>query len=227
MTTLDMAQTSLREVNSALHTASSGDFVIENPRGAHAVAAGINSDISVRINGPVGYYCAGMNQGGNVHIEGNASAGLAENIMSGTVRVSGSATMSAGATGHGGLVVVEGNAGSRCGISMKGVDIVVGGNVGHMSCFMGQSGNLVVLGNAGADLGDSLYETNIFVRGSVESLGADCIEKPMEPEHLETLEALLTASGLEANSADFTRYGSARELYNFHIDDIDAEVAAS
>lgn len=220
----DMETASLRDVNSALHAASSGEFVVENPRGAHAVAAGINSEIGVTIEGPVGYYCAGMNQGGSVRINGNASAGLAENIMSGTVHVTGSATMSAGATGHGGLVVIEGNAGSRCGISMKGVDIVVGGNVGHMSCFMGQSGNLVVLGDAGADLGDSLYETNIFVRGTVESLGSDCVQKEMRPEHLETLERLLVASGLEADPADFTRYGSARNLYNFHIDDIDAEV---
>lgn len=227
MTTFDMANASLRDVNSALHDAASGDFTVENPRGAHAVAAGINADISVTINGPVGYYCAGMNQGGTVRVNGNASAGLAENIMSGTVHVTGSATMSAGATGHGGLVVIEGNAGSRCGISMKGVDIVVGGNVGHMSCFMGQSGNLVVLGDAGADLGDSLYETNIFVRGTVESLGSDCVEKEMRPEHVETLERLLAASGLDADASDFTRYGSARTLYNFHIDDIDAEVAAA
>lgn len=223
-TTFDMATTTLREVNSALHDAEAGEFIVENPRGAHAVAAGINSEIEVTINGPVGYYCAGMHQVGTVRINGNASAGLAENIMSGTVHITGNATMSAGATGHGGLVVVEGNAGSRCGISMKGVDIVVGGDVGHMSCFMGQSGNLVVLGNAGADLGDSLYETNIFVRGTVESLGSDCVEKEMRPEHVETLERLLAASGLDADPADFTRYGSARQLYNFHIDDIDAEV---
>lgn len=223
VTTFDLASASLRDLNSTLHAAASGEFVVENPRGAHAVAAGINADLSVTINGPVGYYCAGMNQGGNVRVNGNASAGLAENIMSGRVHVSGSATMSAGATGHGGLVVVEGNAGSRCGISMKGVDIVVGGNVGHMSCFMGQSGNLVVLGDAGADLGDSLYEANIFVRGSVESLGSDCVEKDMGPEHRELVADLIARSGLDADSADFSRYGSARMLYNFHIDDIDAE----
>jgi glutamate synthase domain-containing protein 3 len=224
-TTFDMAEASLRDLNSALHGAAAGEFLVENPRGAHAICAGISAELSVTINGPVGYYCAGMNQLAMVRVNGNASAGLAENIMSGVVHVTGSATMSAGASGHGGLVVVEGNAGSRCGISMKGVDIVVGGNVGHMSCFMAQSGNLVVLGDAGADLGDSLYETDIFVRGSVESLGSDCVEKELRPEHVATLERLLSASGLDADSSDFSRYGSARQLYNFHIDDIDAEVA--
>ncbi len=226
-TILDLSVASLRDVNRALHAGTSGSFRVTNPRGAHAVAAGIESDIEVHIDGSVGYYCAGMHQRGTVRVDGNASTGLAENIMSGTVHITGSATMSAGATGNGGLVVIEGNSGSRCGISMKGVDIVVGGNVGHMSAFMGQAGNLVVLGDAGADLGDSLYEANLFVRGKVESLGADCIEKEMRTEHLETIARLLDAAGMDADPASFTRYGSARKLYNFHVDDIDAELAGS
>jgi glutamate synthase domain-containing protein 3 len=101
---------------------------------------------------------------------------------------------------------------------MKGINIVVHGNIGHMSAFMGQSGNLVVLGNAGDALGDSLYEARLFIRGKVSSLGADCIEKEMRPEHRELLQDLLTKSGADANVADFKRYGSARKLYNFDID---------
>lgn len=225
MTALDLQNVSLREVNQTLHTAESGEFEIVNPRGAHAVAAGIDRDISVTVRGSVGYYCAGMHQEGRVLVEGNAGTGLAENIMSGEVRVTGNATMSAGATGHGGLVVIGGNAGSRCGISMKGVDIVVGGDVGHMSGFMAQAGNLVVCGDAAADLGDSIYEACLFVRGDVESLGSDCIEKEVRPEHRADLERLLAAAGMAAAPGEFRRYGSARRLYNFHVDDIDAELA--
>jgi glutamate synthase domain-containing protein 3 len=222
-TVVDLSVTTLRELNQRLHDASSGSFRVINPQGAHAVASGITSDISVEVDGSLGYYAAGMHQRGAVRVNGNCGTGLAENIMSGSVQITGNATMSAGASGHGGLVVVEGNAGARCGISMKGVDIVVGGNVGHMSAFMAQSGNLVVLGDAAADLGDSIYEASLFVRGDVESLGSDCIEKELRPEHVETLDRLLAASGLSAAASDFTRYGSARQLYNFHIDDIDAE----
>ncbi len=108
-------------------------------------------------------------------------------MMSGRITIKGDASQYAGATGCGGLLVIEGNASSRCGISMKGIDIVVRGNIGHMSAFMAQAGNLVVLGDAGDALGDSLYEARIFVRGKVESLGADCIEKEMRPEHIELL----------------------------------------
>lgn len=101
---------------------------------------------------------------------------------------------------------------------MKGIDIVVHGNIGHMSAFMGQSGNLVVLGDAGDALGDSLYEAKLFVRGTVKSLGADCVEKEMRPEHLNILQDLLNRSNANADAKEFKRYGSARSLYNFDID---------
>lgn len=223
--TFDLSEASRREVNRALHQARSGSFRVLNPRGAHGLACGIDAPVSVEIEGSVGYYCAGMNKQGSVLVRGNAGTGLAENIMSGTVRITGSATMSAGATGCGGLVVIEGDAGSRCGISMKGVDIVVGGSVGHMSAFMAQAGSLVVLGDAGSDLGDSIYEAKLFVRGEVDSLGSDAVEKEMRPEHVAALARLLDAAAMEAEPGDFRRYGSARGLYNFHIDDIDAELA--
>jgi hypothetical protein len=63
----------------------------------------------------------------------------------------------------------------------------------------------------------------LFVRGSVKSLGADCIEKEMRPEHLELLAGLLERAGATyARPDEFKRYGSARKLYNFHIDNVDA-----
>jgi glutamate synthase domain-containing protein 3 len=114
--------------------------------------------------------------------------------------------------------VIEGDASSRCGISMKGVDIVVRGSVGHMSAFMAQAGHLVVCADAGLDLGDSLYEAVLYVRGKVASLGSDCIEKPMTEAHRATLEELLERAGFDLDAGDFRRYGSARNLYNFHID---------
>src|SRR6185312_2582340 len=110
------------------------------------------------------------------------------------------------------------DASARCGISMKGIDIVVGGSIGHMSCFMGQAGSLVVCGDADRDLGDSLYEAEIFVAGKVAGLGADCIEKEMEPAHVERVARLLDRAELRADPVRFRRYGSARKLYNFHID---------
>ncbi|WP_405178465.1 protein glxC [Nocardia sp. NBC_01377] len=220
---LDLREHSVREVNALLHAPDAPRRVtLTEPRGAHALACGLDDDLEVVIEGHVGYYCAGMNQRADVTVRGNAGVGVAENMMSGTVRITGDASQSAGATAHGGLLIVEGNAAARCGISMKGVDIVVGGDIGHMSAFMGQAGRLVVCGDAGEALGDSLYEARIYVRGTVASLGADCVAKPMLAEHLAELAQLLSDAGFDADPADFTRYGSARELYNFRVDNVGA-----
>jgi methylamine---glutamate N-methyltransferase subunit B len=222
VTTVNLQTTSVRELNRTLHALPADTnqraWQVINPRGAHAIAVGLTQPLEVVIEGHVGYYCAGMNQAASVTIHGHAGQGLAENIMSGSVRVTGNASQAAGASGHGGLVVIEGDASARCGISMKGVDIVVQGAVGHMSAFMAQAGYLVVCGDAGANLGSSLYEAVLYVRGQVASLGADCIEQPMTDADRATLQGLLERAGFDLDPATFRRYGSARRLYNFHID---------
>ena len=220
--TLDLGQLPVRQVNATLQGATEGAFRVLNPGGRHALACGLMHPVEVAIEGHVGYYCGGMNKNAHITVHGNAGTGVAENIMSGSVRVTGDASQSAGATGHGGLLVIEGNASARCGISMKGVDIVVGGNVGHMSAFMAQAGNLVVLGDAGPDLGDSLYEARLFVRGRVARLGTDCVEKEMRPEHQKVLADILARAGMDARPEEFRRYGSARKLYHFRIDNAGA-----
>jgi glutamate synthase domain-containing protein 3 len=225
---VDLAVTPLRELNQRLHdVALTGvgprSWRIVNPRGAHAVACGLDAELDVAIDGHVGYYCAGMNQLANVRVRGNASTGIAENMMSGRVVVEGSVSQSAGATAHGGLLVVHGDAAARCGISMKGVDIVVRGSVGHLSAFMAQSGCLVVCGDAGDALGDSIYEARLYVRGTVTDLGADCVEKEMREEHVTQVRGLLAAAEIDdIEPGDFRRYGSARTLYNFTIDNAGA-----
>jgi methylamine---glutamate N-methyltransferase subunit B len=221
---VDLAVTPLRELNQRLHDLT-GDgsgpsrWRVENPNGAHAVACGIDSPIDIEIDGHVGYYCGGMNKLAAVRVRGNAGTGLAENIMSGSVVVHGNASQSAAATGHGGIVVVHGDAAARCGISMKGVDIVVRGSVGHLSGFMAQTGRLVVCGDAGEALGDSIYEARLYVRGRVEGLGADCIEKELREGHLAELRDLLGRAEIDdVDPSEFHRYGSARSLYTFKVD---------
>jgi glutamate synthase domain-containing protein 3 len=226
MPEIDLARSSLRELNFTLHRLPNDTnetrWRVLNPRGQHSVAVGIDAPIHIDIAGHVGYYCAGMNQRATVVVHGNAGQGVAENMMSGQVRIKGDASQAAGATGCGGLLIIEGNASARCGISMKGIDIVVRGSVGHLSAFMAQAGNLVVLGDAGEAFGDSIYEARLYVRGHVKGLGADCVEKKMTDRHKAELRGLLDAAGLDgAVDVDaFRRYGSARKLYHFHIDNI-------
>jgi glutamate synthase domain-containing protein 3 len=221
MKTIDLDISSVRELNACLHDHGADmpdEWRVLHPHGKHALAVGLQAAHKVSIEGHAGYYCGGMNKAAEITVKGQCGKGLGENIMSGVIRVEGNAAEAVGASGHGGMIVVEGDASSRCGISMKGVDIVVQGSVGHMSGFMAQAGNLVVCGDADDDLGDSIYEARIYVRGKTGALGADCVEKEMTPEHLETLAGLLKQAGMACGPDGFRRYGSARKLYNFDID---------
>jgi glutamate synthase domain-containing protein 3 len=218
----DLAQTSVRELNDWLHNGLQDDGVshvdVLNPEGAHNIAVGINTPVTIDVRGHAGYYCAGMNKFADVTIHGNVGWGVAENMMSGSVRVKGFASESAGATGHGGLLVIEGDASLRCGISMKGIDIVVGGRVGDFSAFMAQAGTLVICGDAGDALGDSIYEAVIYVRGKLKSLGADAQIEPMSDQDTQKLRGLLQRAGFDYAPEEFKRVASGRTLYHWNAD---------
>lgn len=219
--TVDLAGARVRELNARLH--DPGDvraWRVVNPGGRHNLAVGLDHELEVEIDGHVGYYCAGMNQHATVRVHGNCGVGVAENMMSGTVVIEGNASQSAGATARGGLLVVRGDASARCGISLKGADVVVRGSIGHMGAFMAQRGRLVVCGDAGDALGDSLYEADLYVGGAVSELGADCVERELREEDVTVLKELLERAGIDDVSPEgFRRFGSARELYSFKVDD--------
>ncbi|HVE17316.1 MAG TPA: hypothetical protein VNB29_11310, partial [Chthoniobacterales bacterium] len=94
MKEIDLGTATVRELNSALHQAGVDETVwrVLNPRGAHALAVGLNAPVTVEIAGHAGYYCAGMNQLATVVVEGNCGTGVAENMMSGLVHVKGNAS---------------------------------------------------------------------------------------------------------------------------------------
>ena len=108
MQSIDLEAQGLRELNTALQAQSEKTYETEwevnNPKGSHALAVGLDAPIEVSINGSTGYYTAGMNQQATVHVKGSAGPGVAENMMSGKVIIDGDASQYAGATGHGGLV---------------------------------------------------------------------------------------------------------------------------
>jgi len=218
----DLAQTSLRELNSFLHREAPAQgvqkVVVTNPDGAHNIAVGLDCPVEVEVHGHAGYYAGGMNKTGTVTIFGSAGTGVAENMMSGRVQVKGFASNGAGASMHGGLLVIDGDAGLRCGISLKGGDIVVGGSVGSFSAFMAQAGRMVICGDAGDALGDSLYEAVLYVRGSIKSLGADAQIEPMSEADLAAVKELLDAAGMQHAPKDFKRVASARSLYHWNAD---------
>ena len=114
MQTFDLTAHGLRALNSTLHglkgQTNMTAWEIINPKGAHAIAVGLDAPVDVTVRGSTGYYCAGMNKQATVRVKGSAGPGVAENMMSGTVIIDGDASQYAGATGRGGLLVIKGNA---------------------------------------------------------------------------------------------------------------------
>ena len=114
MQTFDLSAQGLRALNSTLHglkgQTNMTSWEIINPKGAHAIAVGLDAPVDVTVRGSTGYYCAGMNKQATVRVKGSAGPGVAENMMSGTVIIDGDASQYAGATGQGGLLVLKGNA---------------------------------------------------------------------------------------------------------------------
>ena len=118
-----------------------------------------------------------------------------------------------------GTVRVHGNAGPGLAENIMSGLVVVDGNASQSAAATGRGGLVVVHGDAGEALGDSIYEARVYVRGEVAGLGADCVEKELREEHAAELRDLLARAGIEdADPADFRRYGSARELYTFKVD---------
>ena len=171
-----------------------------------------------RSTGHAGFYCGGMNKEASITIHGHAGPGVAENMMSGRVHVTGNCSQGAGASGRGGLLVVDGDASSRCGISMKGITIVVKGSVGHMSAFMGQTGNLVVCGDCGRGPRRFALRGAPLCAGAGGEPGGGLRREADDPAPLAKLARLLAEAGVDLDPGEFRRYGSARRLYNFHVD---------
>ncbi len=215
---------SVREINQATKSylaASETEITLINPGGQHNLSVAILTPVHIKIEGSVGYYCAGLTDKATVEIHGSAGWGLAESMLDGKVIVHGSAGNGAAAALRSGTVVIEGDAAARAGVSMKGGLIIIGGSCGYMSGFMGQKGTLIVCGDAGAAFGDSMYETVCFVGGEIPDPGTDTVVESPSADDLEFLQQALEAQlPAKLNEPGFTverfkKVVSGRKLWNF------------
>ena len=73
---LDLMAAGLREVNRHLQSLDRGandlDWRVVNPKGAHAIAVGLDVPARVLVAGHAGFYCGGMNKQAEITIEGHA-----------------------------------------------------------------------------------------------------------------------------------------------------------
>ena len=215
--TLNAAELTTREINQALRALPAGARVtITEPQGRHNLAVGLTGNITVTIEGNVGYYVGGLGDGPDITVNGFTGWGIGENLMSGSIRVTGSVSQSAAASAHGGLVVVEGDASLRAGISLKGGTLAIAGDAGNLTGFMAQAGTILIGGDAGEALGDSLYETAIYVAGAIASLGADARRTELTEDDVIAVKRLCGKAGFDhIDPQNVAKVTSARELYHF------------
>jgi glutamate synthase domain-containing protein 3 len=214
----------VREINTEIRQQiqrGDTDILVENPGARHNLGVAVLQPVTIRLQGSVGCYCAGLIDGPTFEITGSAGWGLAESMMSGLVVVRGSVGNGAAAAIRGGTLVIHGDAAARLGVSMKGGTVLVGGNCGYMAGFMGQKGTIIVCGDAGEAFGDSMYATVCFVGGRIAELGTDAVLETPAAEEIEFLDSTL-AQYLPAHvrkekpaGSAFKKVISGRKLWNF------------
>lgn len=224
MGAVDCTGRSTREINAEIRQRIAlGDTNIEvqNPSARHNLGVAILQPVSLRFNGSVGYYCAGLIDGPSCEITGSAGWGLAESMLSGHVLVHGSAGNGAAAAIRGGTVVIYGDAAARLGVSMKGGNVLVAGNCGYMAGFMAQKGTIIVCGDAGEAFADSMYETACFVGGRILELGTDAIVDQPGAQEADFVDAMLEQNlpaAIRRNrpaGRHFKKVIAGRKLWNF------------
>ncbi|MBE8158838.1 MAG: GXGXG motif-containing protein, partial [Betaproteobacteria bacterium] len=178
---------------------------------------GILNRLQLEIDGSLGYFGCGLNDGPNIRISGRVGWSCAENMMGGVVVVEKNAGSTFGAAIRGGDLVCRGDVGGRTGICMKGGTIIVGGRAGAFSGFMMQRGRMIILGDAGGNLGDTMYDGLIYVGGKTASLGVDAAEVEMTDADAAWLKNKLALYGMESPRGveNMTKITSGKQLWNY------------
>lgn len=208
----------IRKVNAEIREAvAAGKRVrLLEPLSRHNLCVALEGEGSVEIEGSVGYYCGGLNNGGRIEVRRNAGWGVGEAMAAGRIVVDGYAGMAAGASMRGGVLHIRGDAGPRCGVAFKGGDLVVEGSVGFLSGFMAHAGRIIVLGDTADAIGDSLWGGQVWVAGTIGSLGTDTKVVEPEPGEVASIEELLADLGIPDRPTDWKKIVSAQGLWHFH-----------
>jgi glutamate synthase domain-containing protein 3 len=226
--TIDCSGRETREINRLIRTAAEEGVArihLLNPAARHNLGVALPAGLHLTIEGPAGYYVAGLNDGATVEVKGGAGWGAAESMRDGTVVIEGDAGNAVAASIRAGTVAVRGSASTRAGIAMKGGALLVAGSVGPMAAFMMQKGILVVCGDAADGVADSMYAGTVYVGGRVGELGADAVFEDLGDADNSMLVDLLARWRIAAPAA-FRKLVSGRKLWNFQQSDLEVWKAA-
>ena len=112
ITIVDCGDLPVRAINQAIRTAiASGatEIRLVRPAARHNLGVALPEHVQVTIEGSVGYYVAGLNDGATVIVHGGAGWGAGESMRDGTIVIDGSASNAVAASIRSGTVVVQGD----------------------------------------------------------------------------------------------------------------------
>ena len=197
MAQIDLATLSVREANERIRACGEQgeDVEVLNPDAKHHIGVGLTVpdglDMTVRVRGSAGYFCAGLSDGARFEVEHNVGWGLGDNIYRGTVIVGGNAGAIPGVAIRGAELVIKGNMGSRAGQVMKAGTLCCLGNANFMAGYMMYGGRIIILGNSGERVGEDMTAGDIYVGGKVQTLGSDAELTDLPAEELDSIRAFL------------------------------------
>ncbi len=193
MVTIDLAAISVTEANERIRKAGArGDDVeVVNPDARHHIGVGLTDEITVRVRGSAGYFCAGLTDGARFEIDNNVGWGLADNMYRGSVVVGGNASAIPAVAIRGAEVVVRGNIGSRAGQVMKAGTLCCAGNANFMAGYMMYGGRIIILGDSGERVGEDMTAGEIYVGGKLGVLGSDAMVTDLPADELDDIGAFL------------------------------------
>jgi glutamate synthase domain-containing protein 3 len=119
---VDLATTPIRELNAELHEPTARRYEVRNPRGAHAIAAGLRHPVEVRVAGHAGLLV----------IEGSASMRCGISMKGVDIVVGGDVGPMSAFMAQAGRLVVCGDAGDALGESIYEARLYVRGAVGEL-----------------------------------------------------------------------------------------------
>jgi glutamate synthase domain-containing protein 2 len=196
--TIDLAKLSVTDANERIREAGSRgeDVDVVNPDARHHIGVGLTDEITVRVRGSGGYFCAGLTDGPRFEIDNNVGWGLADNMYSGSVVVGGNASAIAAVAIRGAEVVVRGNIGSRAGQVMKAGTLCCAGNANFMAGYMMYGGRIVIVGDSGERVGEDMTAGDIYVGGKIVSLGSDAMLTDLPADEADDISEFLDRYGI-------------------------------
>jgi glutamate synthase domain-containing protein 3 len=221
-TTIQCGDLPVRAINREIRAAIAGNssrITLLHPGARHNLGVALPEGTHLTIDGPAGYYVAGLNDGATVEVRGGVGWGAAESMRDGLVTIDGDAGNAVAAAIRAGTVVVRGDASTRAGIAMKGGALIVGGSVGPMAGFMMQKGSIIICGDAADGVADSMYAGTVYVAGKTGELGADAVEEEFTAADRDLVYQHLDRWKIDAPRG-FRKLVAGRKLWNFQKADL-------